>query len=607
MDATRAAGSLAPAAMSLPARPDPTAIGPDALSREGTQRQVLVAQVDTLYKNAVATSLGAFVAGVVCWVLFYLHTGDPAVLVWAMLLHATQAVRFGLLRSYRRRQGQAVAAEVWLKRYLWALFLAGLGWGLAPVLFMPADDLAYAAFLMLILLGMGVGAISAVAPYRTAVTVWLLPLLLPLIGVLLWRGDLVSIGLAVFTVAFLGVNLRFGLGQNELLTRSLQAQFDNAALVERLRHQIELTAQANRDKSRFLAAASHDLRQPMHALGLFGAALERRMADSPERPIIRNMMRSIEALERSFGAMLDISKLDAGVIEPNIQPFALRDLFRRLHMNFAGQADEAGLGLRLKPGGRVVTSDPYLLERILGNLIQNGLRYTRKGGVAVLARDWQGGVNIEVWDTGVGIPAGELNRVFDEFYQIGNAERDRAKGLGMGLAIVKRLVHLLGHRLTVRSRVGQGTLFRIWIPRAEFGHGDAVGVAADTIPGGLTECRTVLFIDDEETIRLSVSNLLSEWGYHVVACATIREACAIARDRNGRIDLLVSDLRLRDGEDGVKAIAAVRKICGHAMPAVLVTGDTSPDQVRRAHESGHVVLFKPVQPKELLTVLKRLA
>ena len=277
-------------------------------------------------------------------------------------------------------------------------------------------------------------------------------------------------------------------------------------------------------------------------------------------------------------------------------------------MSFAGQAEEAGLQLRFRDGARIVTSDPQLLERILANLVQNGLRYGRPGaGVLVGARRRRGGVSLEVWDAGIGIAEAELPKVFDEFYQVANPERDRSKGLGMGLAIVKRLSELLGHELTVRSRTGVGSVFRVWVARAHAEQIDEFTVGAETLPGALDDPRTVLLLDDEEAIRTSVAKLLAEWGYEVLAVATTADAVAAARGREGLVDVVISDLRLRDGEDGLRAIEQVRAVCGFDVPALLVTGDTAPEQVRRVHESGHIVLYKPVQPKDLLTVLKKLA
>jgi CheY-like chemotaxis protein/anti-sigma regulatory factor (Ser/Thr protein kinase) len=363
---------------------------------------------------------------------------------------------------------------------------------------------------------------------------------------------------------------------------------------------------ADQEKSRFLAIASHDLRQPVHALGLFAATLEKRLHGTSEEPLVRNVVRSIDGLDRSFNAMLDISRLDAGTIEPNFQHFPLRDLFRRLHMHFAGQAELDGLSLRFSPGGKSVTSDPQLLERILGNLIQNAIKYTEHGGIVVVARTTHTHFNVEVWDTGVGMRGPDLPRIFDEFYQVGRGDRTRARGLGMGLAIVKRLARLLGHGLTVVSQPGRGTMFRVAIKQGGLPDIQDVTAAADTLPMPVLQARTVLIIDDEESIREGLGLLLEEWGYQAVAAGTVEQAERMVRMLGGAPDLILSDLHLGDGPDGIAAIDAVRRQCGCDVPAILITGDTSHEEMRRATDSGHPVLFKPVQPRKLLNALRGL-
>jgi signal transduction histidine kinase/CheY-like chemotaxis protein len=368
----------------------------------------------------------------------------------------------------------------------------------------------------------------------------------------------------------------------------------------------DTAVQADQEKSRFLAIASHDLRQPVHALGLFAATLERRLKGTGDEPLVRNMVRSIDGLDRSFNAMLDVSRLDAGAIEPNLQHFPLRDLFRRLHMHFAGLAEQVGLNLRFSPGGKSVTSDPQLLERIIGNLIQNAIKYTERGGIIVVARTTATHFNVEVWDTGVGIRAADLPRIFDEFYQVGRGQRTRGQGLGMGLAIVKRLARLLGHSLTVVSRPGRGTMFRIGIAQGGLPVIQDVTAAADTLPMPVLQPRTVLIVDDEESIRVGLSLLLEEWGYQALAAADVAQALQAVATLEAPPDLILSDLHLGDGPDGIAAVQAVRQRCGCEIPAVLITGDTTHEEMRRATDSGHPVLFKPVQPRKLLNAMRGL-
>jgi signal transduction histidine kinase len=571
------------------------------------RNELTLAVVHALYSTSNWTLVGAVVAALLFWGPYLSVTGDRTVLIWALAVHGAQVTRYLIRWGYWRDERAWQRAEVWRFRFLAGIVLTALVWGFLPLVVLPSTDLALVCLTMLVLMGMASGSVGAVVPDRTAICAWLCPLLLPLPALLMVHPSLLNGALAGLTLVYLGVSLIFAYSQNAMLVRALRAQFDNAELVGQLRHQMQLAAEADREKSRFVASASHDLRQPMHALGLFASALEKRLAGTSEAPLVANLNRCIESLDRSFNAMLDISKLDAGVVEPNLQTFPIRDVFRRLHMHFAGQAEGAGLHLRFKPGGKLVHSDPQLLERILSNLIQNAIKYTRDGGIVVVARTHGPHAHIEVWDTGVGIPEAELPRVFDEFYQLHNPERDRSRGLGMGLAIVKRLALLLDHPLTIRSRVGQGTMVRLAVPQTDPDALHGMSLEAETVPSPIGNARTLLFIDDEENIRDSMRLLLQEWDYEVLVAGTVDEACRLAMHHPEPIHAILSDLRLRSGEDGLMAINAVRATLGYNLPAVLVTGDTSPDQVKRVHDSGHRVLFKPVLPKELFSMLRQLS
>jgi two-component system, sensor histidine kinase len=389
--------------------------------------------------------------------------------------------------------------------------------------------------------------------------------------------------------------------------RHTQHALDQAERLRTLQAELDAAQRNDSDKSRFLAIASHDLRQPVHALGLFAATLHKRLHDSPEQALARNLMRSVDGLERSFNAMLDISRLDGGAVTPRPQTFPLRDVFRRLHMHYGGQAELAGLALRFSPGGKSVTSDPQLLERIVGNLVQNAIRCTTQGGVAVVARSTATHTNIEVWDTGIGIAPEHLPRIFEEFYQVGRSERDRSQGLGMGLAIVKRLVALLGHRLEVASTPGRGTVFRLGVAVGTLGGLDEETAAADTQPMAPVEdaARMVLVVDDEEPIREGLRGLLQEWGYQVMTAADAEQAERAVVALEGRVDLVLSDLHLGHGAGGPEVVASVRRLCGREVPAILVTGDTAGQALREVAAGSDPVLFKPVQPRHLLEALRQ--
>jgi two-component system, sensor histidine kinase len=515
-----------------------------------------------------------------------------------------------LLNRPRRLAGPYPVALKYRGQWLTLLFMAAVSWGLGPPLFLldnpSADNLLTGVFLAAA--GLSAPLLSA---WRPAVYASLLPALVPLLVTLaVHTGSASQIStnallLTSVTAAFMLLLERLTIAQNNSLALLLAVRFHNEDLVQQLRSQVDVAARANQEKTRFVASAAHDLRQPLHALGMFCATLEQRLQNTPDRPLVRNMMNAIESLEESFGAMLDISRLDAGIVQAVPQTFPIRDVFRRLYQQFGGDTEARDLALRFRATRRVVRSDPLLLERILANLVQNALRYTRRGGVLVAARRHAEGVALEVWDTGVGIPADKLEMIFREFYQIDNPERDRSRGLGMGLAIVQRLCHLLQHPLEVRSREGRGSVFRVVVPEGDV-NALAVSKEAETLPPRKTGTITVLLIDDERAIREATRELLRPMQVNVIVAATIDEAVALAEKSTEQIDMILSDWRLRGQENGLDAVRAVRAVSGEGTPAVLITGETSPELLKQAHEAGLVVLHKPLQPRQLIRLIKHL-
>jgi signal transduction histidine kinase/CheY-like chemotaxis protein len=564
-------------------------------------------QTRRLYAQDGRVAAATIVVAIFAAALFYRRSGDAVVLAWGAALVATLALRWAFVAWRRSRIAPGVDARRARREYLLPLGASALVWSAAPFLFFPAGHHGYQALMIAVWIGLASAATPTVAASRLAIYLWLVPLLLPLAARFILENNATSALLGSIAAVFLVVHLRLALEQNELLTATMQARIQNEDLVARLREQMELVARASREKTRFLAAAAHDLRQPLHALGLFCAALDQRLRDIPEKPLARSMMKSIEDLETSFGAILDISRLDSGAVQPNVQVFPVRDLFRRLYMHYAGDAELADISLRFRAAGRLVRSDPQLLERIVSNLIQNALRYTHKGGVLVAARRRAGQVSIEVWDTGVGIAPDKIDLIFQEFFQLDNPERDRSKGLGMGLAIVRRLADLLGHPLEVRSVPGRGSVFRLLVPSGIEGAPDEAQLGADTLPPRIERQLTVLLIDDEREIREAMRELLQPLRVDLLPAASTADACRIAAAAPVPIDLILSDWRLRGSDDGIEAVRQVRRITGASTPAVLVTGETSPDIVKLAHASGLVVLHKPLQPKELLRLINRLS
>jgi signal transduction histidine kinase len=382
---------------------------------------------------------------------------------------------------------------------------------------------------------------------------------------------------------------------------TIALRFENVELIERLRHEKRLAEEANQAKSRFLAAASHDLRQPLHALGLFVAALNDRIRRPTVRGLMDNINRCVAALETLFNALLDLSRLDAGIVSPEMRHVPLAPLLERLAAEYAPQARAKGLAWQAPVRALVVRTDALLLERILRNLLSNAIRYTPRGGVRLDCTREGADVCITVSDTGIGIAPEHQQAVFREFVQLHNPERDRSKGLGLGLAIVERLVRLLGARLELRSTPGVGTIFRLWLPA---GDPSATDVTEDTdglLAVAKEPTRRVLVIDDELEVRQAMMALLVGWGYTVIPTASADEALD-ALDQAP--DVIVADYRLREGHTGIEAIHHIRQRFGTSIPALLVTGDTSTDHLREVQEGGLAFLHKPVPPARLRAFLR---
>ncbi len=386
---------------------------------------------------------------------------------------------------------------------------------------------------------------------------------------------------------------------------------------------------ANAAKTRFLATASHDLRQPIHALGLFFANLVDRVRDTETEPLIKQIEDSIQAIDGMLSALLDISKLDAGVVRPNIGPVVVADLFKRLEteyqshgINLYGNLRErrrfqrleterqspdrtCGNALRMRPSRAIVRSDPTMLERILRNLISNALRYTRNGRVLVGARCRGGMLRVEVHDTGPGIPEEQLDNIFLEFHQLGNPERDRHQGLGLGLAIVKRLAALLGHEISVRSRSGHGSCFSISMPLYQDSsrHSPSPATAA---PAMTLRGHRVLVLDDDKAVLAAMDGLLERWGCAVIKAGSLDEAREQLQAHVPPPELLIVDYRLQGRYSGLEAVAILHKVLRRYVPALVITGDTAPDHLREAEASGYPLLHKPVQPAKLRSALHHL-
>ena len=576
--------------------------------------KILREQVTSLFATIREATIADGAVALVFGSLMYWQLRNPLVLVW-MALHVAQTLRLPLLLQYFRDKDAAARSAFWARRYSREVLINSCAWGLAPLLFLPRESLPLTSLMMLVMMGICATGTLSVAPLRQALSCYVVPMMAGLTLALALHGDSVSIFLAACSAVYVATTLKFGFQQNRLLTQSLVTRFEKEALADQLGRQMAATERISAEKTRFLAAASHDLRQPLHAIALFGAVLEKELANHASGASAVRLMRAVNALGQSLDSMLDVSRLDAGLVTPSLQAVPLNGLFQSLDHVFSATASEKDLQLRLRTSPLWVRSDPQLLQRLLSNLVDNALKYTGAGGVLVLARPRGETVWIDVIDTGIGMAPEQLEHIFEEFYQIDNPGRDRTRGLGIGLSIVQRLSQLLGHAVRVHSRPGRGSRFRVVLPRDEPAQARAKAQTAvlwqpersgrfllprQRLP------RRVLVIDDEIDIREAMLALLRS--YAVEAEAVDGEAQAQAElaraDGAGRpYDALLCDLRLANGADGLDAGQRLQQPYGTALPLLLITGETAPERLQQVRDSKVPVLFKPVVAAALMQAL----
>jgi len=388
---------------------------------------------------------------------------------------------------------------------------------------------------------------------------------------------------------------------SQFVTQQITLRFQNTELMNDLTVQRDNAEQAMLAKNRFLAAASHDLRQPVHALGLFVDSLAPHLEAPKARAILDKIRQSSAALGGLFHGLLDISKLDADVIENNPRDFLLDDLAERLQSDFAGAAEEKNIKLLMpQECGYAAYADTALLDRIMRNITSNAIKYTDKGSVTFSCEKTSDDkIKIDISDTGRGIPESELSNIFSEYHQLENSERDREKGLGLGLAIVRRLGLLTGIEIKVESEVNVGSVFSIILP---IGNKDNIVPPKPTSNPTKVEDLKIVVIDDEVDIIEGMRNVLTVWGCTTFTGTTTDEALTALAGQD-RPDLIIADFRLKAHESGLDAIQTIRDEYNYDIPAALITGDTSPERLRQATSASAILMHKPVEPANLRTLL----
>jgi signal transduction histidine kinase/ActR/RegA family two-component response regulator len=585
---------------------------------EQSVERLRAAQVQVLYDQAPVALSATFAAAVILLAVFWSVTPHPRLFGWFGVYVLTTLGRFILLAAYRRAAPAKRYGPEWLKGAMLGIVASGFVWGAAIPLLPPTGSLIYGGLTALWVCGLAAGSTVALSAVRGAFFAFLLPAALPGAAYFLIQGTqestMIGGGLVMFA-AFLSLN---ALRMHRSLVESLSLQFENSDLLDGLaaeKQRIEaLNAElerrvderttelraANKAKSRFLAAAGHDLRQPLQTISLLQAALAMTLRGPGPRKIIEDMGEGLKATVAILDDLAEISSLDQGRIEPKITEFPLVEVLDELRKELAPCAHEKGLQLRFVASRTVVRSDRGLLVRILRNLLSNAIKYTSAGKILLGARRRASGMRIEVWDTGVGIPEADLGRVFEEFYQAGNPARER-KGQGLGLAIVDRAARLLRHPLSTQSIVGKGSVFRLDVPygsKARVTHRRRNARKPDT-----TGCHGnlhVLIVDDDRDVLEATRLVLTLRGFRVDCGRTGAEAIEHCSRAGNWPDIVIADFRLPGHETGVASIRRIRSCAQRLIPGLILTGDASAECRQLVDECGCLLLQKPVEPQELI-------
>ena len=593
--------------MSAPSPAPPPPAG-GLLAREINVRVDLIASI---YSHIPASSIGVLAGALtVAWGMWG-QVAHTTLALWLAAIAAVLLWRLSLHFAFRRATDLYNRVGTWERYWTLSTGVHGSVWGSSALLMYVPGSPEYQALLLVALFALSTAAVPLIGRHLPSLYAFVVTVLVPIIVRLALEGGARLMLATISALVMYGIFL-FGRELNHTIIESVRRRYENVALIEQLTEQKaqaeaarKEAEEANRMKTRFLAAASHDLRQPLHALGLFSDSLQRRISDPEQKAIAEHIWESVEALEQTFDALLDISRLDAGIVQPKTEAFALMTLFERVAADCVPEAAAKGLELRVHATRLATRSDPVLVEQILRNLVSNAIRYTDRGRVLIGCRAHGPAVRVEVWDTGIGIAEDKGTRIFDEFYQAD--ERDRRKGLGLGLAIVRRVANLLSIRIELESTVGRGSVFRFRLPRCAL---PAVGkpLAVETPVAAVGPLREaiVLVIDDDAPVLEAMREALRSWGVTAVTARSL--PCALARlPECGRYpDAIVSDFRLGQGASGIDAIKRIQHELGVAIPAMIITGDTAPKSLRVIQASGYCFLPKPVTAERLRMQLTKL-
>lgn len=552
-------------------------------------------------KEALPHLIGGLITGIFLYIVFLDFTSFSGRVLWlaAQALLLTSTLIFYSIYYFSPKK---LSLKQWEKVIIFVSLLWGCVWTLPPHVLLLTNDSQYVAALLVITVALAITPAPAMVQYPLGYFAFMT---LPLLSIFIKLLTLdLNILLVLFVPFFWLTVLAYGWRLHQTIIDSIRLRLE----VDESRKSAET---ANISKSKFLAAASHDLRQPLQAISLFISALKEKLVISDQsnvsinetEPLIQRLESSIDSMSELLNSLLDVSKLDANVIQPKLQHVNIEQLLKKSIAEHDILAREKNLKLKVEITPNAIFVDPVLLERIVGNLLNNAIRYTEQGSIILSSTLKDGEVNISISDTGIGIPKNEQMAIFTDFYQLNNPERNQKKGLGLGLTIVKRLCDLQGWNISLSSTEYQGSNFSITVPL-----GEPNKVIQNTASGSdfvVFNNEDIVIIENDDNIRVGLEKLLTGWNCKILSFSTSKDCLEFFNTNSLIPHLIISDFRLQNNDTGLELIKLIRKQKKCDIPAIIITGDTAPERLKEAQESGLKIIHKPIKAAILRRIIKQ--